>query len=242
MRITGINNFSNFTSKYKSTFRDQELFDEQRDRVDNGYSSYDGYTTTFSDLIDNNTDFYYHNTYDFRFPEKKQLRDYVNLFGQVNNPLSIFEPNEEIYDLCIINGKNKIAGILYNDIVNNKTEKYSLDQIKRIVQSSKLYTADGQERIDYNLADLGFYCIDKFPNSKLEDIEDLMNSLVAKNKKGDEILIPEAKDFVYSLSDNYYSVRNCIKAIETGLVCDYNGRFQYFNSHDAFEVLKPDKL
>lgn len=236
MRITSINTFNNFTSKYKSTFRDEELFDETRDRINSGYSSYDGYATTCEDLIDNNTDFYYPNTYDLRFPNRKQLTDYINLYGQVDNPVCVIEKNPEIYDLCVVDDKNKLSGSLYNYLLT-KTEKYSINQIKSVVNSSKLYYADSQAHVDDDLLDYGFMFLKKFKDSRIEDIEDLMNSLVAKNSLGDEIFVKEAANFIQDVPAYKQTAKDYVKAIEAGMVCNNDGVFQGFNYSKASDAL-----
>ncbi len=238
MHITKINGINNFTSNYKSTFRDEELFDESIDNITSGYSSYDGYDTSLNDLIDDSIDYYYPNRTDDRTAQKRQLINYLNLYGQVDNPIiyNNVEKNREIYDLCVIENDDskRFLGNLYNHLIKY-SDKYSNDQIRTVIQSSKLFKANSKEYIDYNLLEAGFEFIKKFPKASNEDIEDLMNSLIAKDKKGNEIFILNASDFAQGVNNE--SIKDCIKAVEAGMICDDNGVYQDFSFGDASRAL-----
>lgn len=237
MRIAKINGINNFTSKYKSTFRDEELFNENIDRVTSGYFYYDGYDTSLGDLINDTIGYYYPDS-DNRTAQQRQLINYLDMYGEHENPIMYcdFEKNREIYELCIIENddSNRFLGRLYNYLMKHSKE-YSNDQIKTVVQSSKLFKANSKEYLDYNLLEAGFKFMKKFPEARNEDIEDLMNSLIAKDEKGNEIFIISASDFVNGVGNAY--IKDYIKAVEAGVICDDNGVYQDFNSDEAYLAL-----
>ena len=238
MHITRISGINNFTSNYKTIFRDEELFDEHSDIVQSGYSTYDGYNVSYRELLDEAIDYYYPNIDNSRIVKKRELISYIDRYGQVETPICSLdiENNGEIYDLCFLenDGRRKFSGNLYNHLIN-KTNRYSIEQIKTVAQASKLLKADSKEYVDYNLLEAGFYFIKKFTKPSNEDIEDLINALVAKDEKGNEICVMSAYALVRNSAN--VSIKKCIQAVEAGMKCNDDGVYQKFDLVDAYGKL-----
>ena len=120
MNILGINNANGSTSRYRrDTFRDREDFDNTKDKITKGYSTYDGYDETNSDFINDESDFDKETFNDKLL--KKEFADYGrDYFLQ---PMSAFsmdvDKNSDIVEMSILKTKSgeMFSGNLYNHLM-----------------------------------------------------------------------------------------------------------------------------
>lgn len=248
MNISKINNITTFKSNYKDTFRDNELFDESRDEVSNGYSSYDGYDVSTSDLVDDVIDYKYPNSYDVRIPEKNRALNAVYGYHDVNNNFDnniqeSFSVDDEVYKLCTLHKKSgdKFSGNLYNHICK-KLEKYPIEDIAAVCGASKLKKADSTEYMDYDVFNTGFYLLDNLDDENKQCIPQILKALVEKDENGNEVFILNKRDFLHihmHESDNF-NAQKCLKLFNLGNIYDENGIYKDFDMNEAYNKLEQE--
>lgn len=233
MHISKINNFNIFTSRNKSTFRDEELFDNEKDFIKSGYSTYDGYDIDAADLLEEAIDYYYPNIDNNRIPEKQRVVTAMRAYAFDSFPASAMKTNQEIRELSMLKGDNgdRFSGNLYNHLVG-KLGSFSLEQISNVASASKLTKANSREYVDFNLLEAGFTFLKKYPKASPEQIFDLMNSVVALDNDGNEIISLNALDYAL---DSKGDIKTCIKSIESGMNCDDDGVYINFDQCKAYE-------
>lgn len=189
MNILSINNTNNFTSRYhKDTYRDRELFNDSRDKVTRGYSTYDGYDNTNSDFINDESDF------DTETLGDKLLKDEYTDYGMnyFTQPIASFsmddENNADLVEMSMLKTKDgeKFSGHLYNNLRKN-ADKLSPEDMELVVENSKLMKRNFNEYVDYNMLNAGFRIKEKLPNLSDEKFTNYMQSLIHKDERGNEV-------------------------------------------------------
>ena len=176
-----------FTSRGHNTFRDNENFNEEKDNVSLGYSTYDGYDNTNSDFlneIDENS-----KSFDAKVKDAG-FADYgISYFTQPVAYSSVADSkNENIVDNSFLktkDGGERFSGNLYNHL-KDKAGHFSNRDIKDVAEASKLRRNDFSEYVDYNLLKAGFNVKDKYPDMSSEKFADYIDSFKYKDKKGNE--------------------------------------------------------
>ena len=208
MNIHKIVPFINFTSN--DTFRDDELFDDKKDKIHNGYRTYD-----YND-----------------YPVKKKRVDflpneYVSLYNLVEYPkvpidtsnvlndieciggVTYTKPNkktlnQKLHDACLLKGRKKytFSRPLYDFLVSKRdTGDYSTRELIDITNASKMKKANLCEYVDFDLIDAGLYCVDRFPSNNNTEAKQLTRLFIVKDEDGNEVFSKKIFDFVKNLKN-----------------------------------------
>lgn len=189
MNILGINNANSFTSKYhRDSFRDRENFDNTKDKITKGYSTYDGYDETNSDFINEELDSD-NETFNDKLL-KKEFADYGrDYFLQAMPSFSMdSKKNSDIVEMSMLKTKRgeKFSGNLYNHLMK-RADKFSPEDMELVAENSKLMKRDSSEYVDYNMLEAGFLIKEKLPELSDEKFSKYMRSLVREDEHGNEV-------------------------------------------------------
>ena len=147
MNITtnNYNNVSSFASHYRGdSFREKELYNDSKDRITKGYSTYDGYDSTNSDFLNEELDT------DNKSADEKFLASAFNDYNvrvQYKPTIAVvstmIDKNQDAVDLAMIKTKSgeKFSGNLYNH-VREKLEEFPLEDVTKLTNIAKLKRND----------------------------------------------------------------------------------------------------
>lgn len=249
MFISKINQFTTFKSNYKNTFRDNELFDDEKDIVTNKYRQYG--------IDDIPSESYSKSPLDYDYTLEYQIKiiNPPNLYSKTRpSKISLsedlqtsnIEDLDEIIDACMLldsNNQKRFSGNLYNHIKTlSSNPNYTPDIIFDICDAAKLHKANGRQYIDYDLLNAGFFCYEKITNQDIEDTKKLINALKVTDRKGNQIFNQSAFDMIKTISKplrkTQFSIDDKVKLIKAGIVYDDNNRFIRFSELKAFQDFK----
>ena len=237
-------------SKISSTFRDEELFDSNIDRVDDNYRCYD----TNEDIMPINYNLVqvlpaYEDCYNVKIVPHLRYSTHVNM-PQIDSPDTVenlfIGKDSDLVDACIIKGRNgsKIMASAYNYLQKLISKDFSKKDIVELSNDAKLKRADGSEYIDTDLLEAGLYCAKKFPSEGNISAKALMNSFILQDKDGNEVYHSEAFDFIKNARSHgkkLKTVDDYIDVLNESITYDENGVAEGFSIPKACELYK-DKL
>lgn len=253
MQISKIHYFTTFSSRYnnsgrKNTFRDEELFDSEKDYVTESYRQY-----SYDDLP---YEVYSPYIIDYDYARDNNITPILRKINRItacSDADDITElPNEteivltdDMLKACMLEGEEgmRFSGSLYNYILD-KTEnsnKISPEAIVEICNSAKL-KKHRHEYVDYNLLNAGLFCYNKLANRNVEDTKRLMQALIIEDSKGNEDFSMNAFEFIrsskLSIIHNNIPVEKQIEAIEAGYIYNKSGIVIGFSQNKAFAELR----
>lgn len=189
-----------------NVFRDEELYDEDLDKVDDGYKIYD-----YNDVK------LYEPKKDTRLKICREVygitdlliptldTDVIQGYAVVNTNSDDIEVQNEpilnesykvLMDACNLKKKNRspiFSMTLYDNLRRLKKEEgYSYRELAEIAEASKLKRRFIGEYIDTNMVDAVIYCRKNFPQNPNKVTE----ALVLRNNKGDEVFSRSAFKFL----------------------------------------------
>lgn len=192
MNITtnNYNNVSSFASHRRGdSFREKELYNDSKDRIVKGYSTYDGYDSTNSDFLNEELDT------DNRSADEKFLASAFNDYNvrvQYKPTISLVstmvKENQDAVDLAMIKTKSgeKFSGNLYNH-VREKLEEYPLEDVTKFTNLAKLKRKDDSEYVDYNLFEAGFRIKNNERKPDTDKICDILDRTIEQDDEGNEV-------------------------------------------------------
>jgi len=218
-------------------FRDDELFDAQRDILNFRYMQYDANDVTpvepFNCKIADDYSMergIYHNP----------SRD-IDTFVVIQSPADFYHSEGDLYarraihNLCDLNvSDQKVFSFTLSHYLHKKNnEGYSLNSIEQITDAAKLTFDNGDETVNYNLLDIGFELLDN--DYSEDDVVQLMRGAVLKNKSNCEYY---SKDLMYLQLEvlEHLPLETAINMSRRAVVTEYNGS-QKFSSELADKVL-----
>lgn len=192
MNITtnNYNNINSFTSHHRGdSFREKELYNDSKDRIAKGYSTYDGYDSTNSDFLNEELDTGNKTT------EERLLNAYFNDYNihvqhkpTISLVSTMVKENQDAVDLAMIKTKSgdKFSGNLYNH-VREKLEEYPLEDVTKFTNLAKLKRNDDSEYVDYNLFEAGFKMKNNDRKPDSDKICDILDHTIEQDDEGNEV-------------------------------------------------------
>lgn len=229
-----------FTSNtVKDTFRDYELFNEETDKVTNGYRIYDKYDIEPRHYSQMPIDQGFVEAYDLHIIPSKNLCSPTKVFSIENNTLEeLSKQKPELYDASFlkINNKEKFSGSLFNALkkIISSTNRYSTDTISEICETAKLLKANGNQYFDDDLFNAGLTLAKKYPND-IKSIKDIMHAMVVTDEKGNQKYFRNIFD-MFTDSTKRFPLENVAEAIKESII--YNdGIAESFSFSNAFKII-----
>lgn len=194
-----------------STFRDDELFDEKRDYITEGYRSYDEDDIKpirqFKDIVDSdyrmdrdcgltskvpdektvyNKEKTKKTNYNIYLPHQKNEFQTV-LFDRY--PLPVMR--NKIIEACLItkNGDKKLSKTLTNSFIQNNSQ-YSASEMIDIFNVSKMKKANGDEVVDETALSNAYKDLNRFPANGNNEMKTIINLSKSRDNKGNEVFSP----------------------------------------------------
>lgn len=255
MNINRINTFIPFTAK--SSFRDEELFDESIDNVDEGYRIYD--------------------SNDLSKQSKKKLvlpEEYIYTYNLVNSPKVYIntEPlvnnfsGEELYNDNVKKSNIPMKVELPKKNLERKIQEFCIDEehetiynkyrykgfstreIINITNTSKLTDENGGKKINYNMLRSGFEILDNWAKPlELKDVTKVLRMAVLKDDNECEYFSPELFEFVYDFPESYSDVlkvdENDNKVFDNISADEFKKLFSFYHDKKtASSILKSCKV
>lgn len=214
------------TITFKNYFRDNELFDPNRD-----YSS--------------ELDCKYQED-DLPIAKKTKYYDIPDLISP------IFENENYLKDESLIlkdelveksflkdsHGRKRFSATLYNYLKKKSNEKISdFNIVTAACECSKLEKSNGAQYIDSMMIDSALELSPRLNDPEM--LQKLMRMCVIRDSKDNEVFIPEIFDYIISLSNMPKDLEKLKAKFENGIIYDVNGDFKELNLEDMrFDRLK----
>lgn len=211
-----------FTSNStKNTLRDYELFNEETDKVTNGYRIYDKYDIEPQHYSKMPIEQGFVEAYDLHIIPRKNLCSPIKVFDFEENTLEeLSKKRPEIYDASFlkINNKEKFSGSLFNALnrITSSTNRYSTETISEICDSAKLLKANGNQYFDDDLFNAGLTLVKKYPND-IKNIKNIMQAMVVTDEKGNQKYFRDIFD-MFSDAHKKFSLDNAAEAIKKSII------------------------
>lgn len=180
-----------------SVFRDDELFDENRDEDDLQYRMYNPDDILAVNHSNNTVDADYYIIKGSEFNINKEFE--TNIAFPNNEKLledditkitkhKEISTNAELNKLSYLNkGIKDVFSIKLNDaLIEKRSYSYSLDTIKTVTQAATLINSSNCEHVDYDLFEAGFDLADSYCVGSIDDTARLMRASVLKDEEGNE--------------------------------------------------------
>ena len=230
-------------------FRDDELFDEEKDFQDAEYRKYDS-----NDLIN-------YSKPKLHIPEEYYMAkgSKFNINKEYETILAPIDPNnlenepdngtldiehgyvphaKELDELSYLNKAGRpIYSFALNDaLIEKAKDNYSIQAITTVTNSSKLTDSDGNEHFDSALFEKGFNFVDNVFLGSLYDVESLMRSSVLVDREKKEVYSPDTMQFMQRCIE-ILPLEDTIKLKNQTIKSDrING--QYFDRNRAKKLLE----
>lgn len=230
-----------FTSNsiYKDSFRDNELFNEEIDKVTNSYRIYDKYDIEPSHYSLMPIDPGYVDTYELSIVPNKNLCSPIKTFNFEENTFEeLSKQRPELYDASFLKiyNKEKFSGTLFNALnkITSSTNKYSTETLSEICESAKLLKANGNQYFDDDLFNAGLILVKKYPND-IENIKKIMNAMVVTDAKGNQQFFRDIFD-MFTDPHKRLPLDNAAEAIKKSIIYN-NGIAEAFSFSKAFKII-----
>lgn len=204
-----------------SSFRDDELFDDERDTLSAGYYHYDDDDVIpekqYKDPVNIN---YRLGNYDRLISEppreyvisenaisyKNQIPNIVNnedveQFKQyLNDKYKSDNLRDVALNACLINkdDKRELSPLLMNCFMADN-EIHSVRELSDIYNGSKLTQSNGDEVVDNSLLVIGYDALNRYPSNKNYKAKMILNYSKTTDKKGNEVFSPQKNAVVMKL-------------------------------------------
>lgn len=230
MHISKINYSINFSAHNKSTFRDDELFDERLDSVTGDYKTYDQDSIQTHAYATPLVDYDFTQLYGTNI-EPRQRLNITPLVANIDSPAytntDFSLPDNELFEASFImrNDEEVFCGSLYNYMRNKQKENFTSETIADICDAAKLTKNNGNEYFDSELADAGLCLTKTFKSANNTKAKALMQELVVLDHKGNEVFLKDAFEFLRTASyhSKNKSIDKYISAINDRLLYDKDG-------------------
>ena len=191
-----------------STFRDDELFDEKRDYITEGYRSYDEDDIKpirqFKDIVDSDYRMDRDCGLTSKVPDEKTVYNTEISRNVGDNTFRINRKHpfrkilldkyplpatrNKIIGACLVtkNGEKKLSQILMNSYVD-KNLKYSVNEMIDIFTAAKLKKANGDTVVDKDALSKAYEALNRYPSNNNDKMKTLINLSKTKNSDGDEV-------------------------------------------------------
>ncbi len=191
-----------------STFRDDELFDEKRDYITEGYRSYDEDDIKpirqFKDIVDSDYRMDRDCGLTSKVPDEKTVYNTEISRNVGDNTFRINRKHpfrkilldkyplpatrNKIIGACLVtkNGEKKLSQILMNSYVD-KNLKYSVNEMIDIFTAAKLKKANGDTVVDKDALSKAYEGLNRYPSNNNDKMKTLINLSKTKNSDGDEV-------------------------------------------------------
>ena len=230
-------------------FRDDELYDEEKDFQDAEYRKYDN-----NDLVN-------YSKPKLHIPEEYYMakgskfninKEYETTLAPIDPNNLENEPDDGILDighgyvphpkeLDKLSYLNKAGRPIYsfelNDALIEKAKNnYSIQAITTVANSSKLSDSDGNERFDSALFEKGFRLVDNVFVESLDDVTTLMRASILIDEDKKEVYSPETMQFMQRCIE-LIPIEDTIKLKNQAVKSDRtNG--QYFDRNRAAKLIE----
>lgn len=229
-----------FTSNStKDTFRDYELFNEETDKITNGYRIYDKYDVEPKHYTKAPIDQGFVEAYDLKIIPSNNLCSPIKIFNFEENSLEeLSKRRPELYDASFlkINNKEKFSGTLFNALnrIASSTNKYSTETISEICDSAKLLKANGNQYFDDDLFNAGLTLAKKYPND-IKNIKNIMQAMVVTDEKGNQKYFRNIFD-MFTDPNKRFQLDNVAEAIKRSITYR-NGIAEEFSFAKALKII-----
>ena len=230
-------------------FRDEELYDEEKDFQDVEYRKYD------SNDLENYSKPKLHIPEEYYMAKGSKFninKEYETILAPIdsnnfengtdNGILDIehgYVPHaKELDELSYLNKVDRpIYSFDLNDaLIEKAKDNYSIQAITTVANSSKLSDSDGNERFDSALFEKGFRLVDSAFIENLDDVETLMRSSVLIDSDKKEVYSPDTMQFMQRCIE-FLPLEDTIKLKNQTIKSDrING--QYFDRNRAKKLLE----
>lgn len=213
-----------------STFRDDELFDDDKDTLSAGYYHYDDDDVLpqrqYKDPVNINyrIDNYDKLTserprefviseksisYENEIPNINKNRELVPFQQYLNSRYKSDNLKDIVFNACMVNKneKRELSPLLMNSFVANN-ELYSVRELSDIFNGSKLVQANGDEIIDNKLLEIGYDALNRYPSNNNLKAKMILNYSKATDKRGNEVFSPQKNAIVMKLLNSRESFEN----------------------------------